>query len=90
VKTNDLDEEIRIDVEFLDKGKSRKGTWNYDQLKLLGVETPLKKGWYKRLLGIKISKEKAEKFICLKDAHLGGTLGNQIEVTFCPHCGERL
>ena len=60
---------VIITKEILDKGRSYKGSFNYDQLKFLGCKIPLKKGWEKRLLGIEVSEENVNSFLALKNKH---------------------
>lgn len=40
--------------------------FNYAQLKLLGVETPPKTGWKERIIGTKIPRETAKKYLAMK------------------------
>lgn len=56
--------------EIFNAGKSSRGGWGWRQLKLLGVEYPLKKGWKKRIIGTEVGKEKINEFLALKDRHL--------------------
>lgn len=60
---------VIITEEFLVSGMQSGIGCNNDQLRLLGVEIPAKKGWKQTLIGKKISKETAEKFIALKGIH---------------------
>jgi len=59
-----------ITREILEEGKSSRGAWGFKQLKLLGVDIPLKKGWFRRLIGVDVPEKAVRKFIALKDAHL--------------------
>jgi len=61
---------IKITNEFLEKGKSIKGGWSSAQFRSLGVSS-FKKGWKRKLIGTDVTEEQADKFINLKDAHIG-------------------
>ena len=65
-KTVSNTEYIEITKSFLVSGMQSGVGCNNDQLRLLGVELPAKKGWKKDLIGKKISTEDAAKFIALK------------------------
>ena len=91
---------IKVDREFLLRGKSFNGGWSKKQFKILGEDWPLEKGWWKRIIGIRISEEDAEEFLSLKDKHLAPiNIASDkdrclIEAAkgfkFCPHCGFKL
>jgi len=65
-----------ITDEFIMQGISDRGGWSKEQLRLLGVKPYhcrdhwLFKGWKKTVIGSRISTEKAERFLGLKNAHL--------------------
>jgi len=65
-KENDF---VVITEDFLVSGMQSGIGCNNDQLRLLGVEIPAKKGWKQSLIGKRISKETADKFIALKGIH---------------------
>lgn len=60
---------VVITEDFLVSGMQSGIGCNNDQLRLLGVEIPAKKGWKQSLIGKRISKETADKFIALKGIH---------------------
>lgn len=61
---------MHITQDLISKGGSGSGGWNKQQLDLLGVPWPPKKGWRKRVCGKHISRADAEKFLALKGATL--------------------
>ena len=63
------DDYIEITEEFLLSGMQSGIACNNDQYQLLGVEIPAKKGWKQSIIGKKISKENAEKYLALKGVH---------------------
>lgn len=64
--------DFEITEEFLLKGISDRGAYNKKQTKALGVGK-LRKGWKKRLIGKKIPKHRADKFLEYKNSHLKKT-----------------
>jgi len=60
---------IEITEEFLLSGMQSGIACNNDQYRLLGIEIPAKKGWKKNIIGTKISKENAKKYLALKGVH---------------------
>lgn len=74
---------VEITEEFLVSGMTSGCGINKDQFKLLGLEYPAPKGWKQKLIGKKISKETAEKFIALKGVHKKAdrkkVIGNETE-----------
>ncbi len=60
---------VVITEEFLVSGMQSGIGCNNDQLRLLGVDIPAKKGWKQSLIGKRISKETAQKFLELKGVH---------------------
>jgi hypothetical protein len=61
---------VIVTQELLDAGKSVRGQWNHEQLGALGVPLPLRSGWRMKLLGRRVSRDDAIRFLTLKDAHL--------------------
>ncbi len=57
---------VMITEEFLVSGMTKGCGINNDQLRLLGVELPIQSGWKQKIIGKKISKKTAEKFLALK------------------------
>lgn len=57
---------FEITNDFIVAGMSGNGGFNYAQLKLLGVETPPKTGWKERIIGTKIPRETARKYLAMK------------------------
>ena len=60
---------VEITEDFLVSGMTSGCGINKDQFKLLGLEYPAPKGWKQSLIGKRIPKETAEKFIALKGVH---------------------
>ena len=58
-----------ITDEFIENGRSSLGAWGAKQVRTLGVEWPLKKGWKERLIGKTVTDAAAQRFLDLKDAH---------------------
>ena len=62
-----------ITRELLEKGISRRGSWNYQQLKALGLPEAyfekgnLIRGWKWYLLGRQVSENNVKEFLRLKD-----------------------
>ncbi len=61
---------VRITNRLIKDGASMNGGWSEEQLALLGVSWPPKKGWKGRIIGRWISAEQAARFLWLKDRHL--------------------
>jgi hypothetical protein len=59
---------ILLTHENLHKGQTGNGGFNYAQLAALGVATPPRKGWLRRLIGTQVSAESYELFLSLKGA----------------------
>lgn len=59
-------EMVEITEQLIEAGKTGGGGFKYYQLQLLGVETPPKSGWKEKIIGTKIPKENAEKYLALK------------------------
>lgn len=55
-----------ISEEFIVAGMSGAGGYNYEQLKLLGVEIPPQTGWKRRIRGKIITREVALEYLDLK------------------------
>ncbi len=60
---------LEITEEFLVSGMTSGCGINKDQFKILGLEYPAPKGWKQSLIGKRISKETAQKFLSLKGVH---------------------
>ena len=60
---------VEITEEFLVSGMTSGCGINKDQFQILGLEYPAPKGWKQSLIGKKISKETAQKFLELKGVH---------------------
>ena len=60
---------VEITEKFLVSGMTSGCGINKDQFKILGLEYPAPKGWKQSLIGKRIPKETAEKFIALKGVH---------------------
>ncbi len=61
---------VIVNQELLCAGMSKRGQWNHEQLGAIGVPLPLKSGWRLKVLGTRVSKDAAIRFLTLKDAHL--------------------
>ena len=57
---------VEVTEQLIEAGMKGAGGFKYYQLQLLGVETPPKSGWKEKVIGTKIPKENAEKFLALK------------------------
>lgn len=64
--TNYSGEMVEVTEQLIEDGMTGSGGFKYSQLHLLGVETPPKSGWKEKVLGTKIPKENAEKYLALK------------------------
>lgn len=60
---------IEITEDFLVSGMTSGCGINKDQFNLLGLKYPAPKGWKQSLIGKRIPKETADKFIALKGIH---------------------
>lgn len=63
---------IRITRDMIIAGRSSNGGWSRQQLKILGVEWPLKRGWKTRILNmdLRLFQQDYDRFLSLKNAHL--------------------
>lgn len=59
-------EMVEVTEQLIEAGMSGAGGYKYYQLQLLGVETPPKSGWKEKVIGTKIPKENAIKYLALK------------------------
>lgn len=59
-------EMVEVTEQLIEAGKTGGGGFKHWQLQLLGVELPPKSGWKERVIGTKIPKENAEKYLALK------------------------
>jgi len=64
---------ITITKEFIDQGKTGVGGWKKEQITILGLEWPLRKGWQYEVIGSIISQEEADRFLSLKEYNTGTT-----------------
>lgn len=64
---------MRLTEEAFLAGKSDNGGWSHEQLHLVGVRLPLKRGWQRRLIASEpeISDEAYRQFLALRNKHLG-------------------
>lgn len=64
---------MRLTEESFMAGRSDNGGWSHEQLHLVGVRIPLKRGWQRRLLAAQpeISDEAYRTFLSLRNKHLG-------------------
>lgn len=51
--------------EFLDKGKTSRGGWTREQLRMVGVSWPPVQGWQLGVLGVEVTDTLAETFLTL-------------------------
>ena len=56
--------------EHMEQGRSKRGSWNHDQLATIGVKLPLRTGWLDRVIGSELAASSIATFIELKDSHL--------------------
>lgn len=68
---------MKLTYELLDAGKSKNGAWSRQQLQVLGVKWPRKKGWMRRIVGQEYDAEVIDLFLKLKDKHLRDGLTEQ-------------
>lgn len=61
---------MRITRELLEQGQSKAGGWSREQLRLLGVNWPPKRGWPAKIVGSEITDAEAARFLELNGAHL--------------------
>jgi len=61
---------VTLTRELIDSGMSMNGGLNGEQLRLLGLQMPLKTGWKTRAVGQQITDDDYERFVLLKNAHL--------------------
>jgi hypothetical protein len=57
---------VTVSEELLEAGKSVKGGWSKAQLAILGEVWPPRSGWKKEIIGRRISKMDADKFVQLR------------------------
>jgi hypothetical protein len=50
---------------WLMANRTRRGSWNYEQFKCLGLSWPPAKNWQKTVTGNQITAENAERFVSL-------------------------
>lgn len=62
-ETDFRDKMVELTIPLLELMKTGNGGYTYKSLKLLGVETPPKKGWRKKLVGKLIKPSTAEKLM---------------------------
>lgn len=55
---------------LIDAGQSSAGGWSREQLAILGVAWPPRRGWRRRCHGKEIPNSEAVRFCELKNAHL--------------------
>ena len=66
------EELVCLSEEDFDSAISSRGGFSREQLGILGVSFPPKKGWKKKLVGSMVCPFDRDAFIALKDEHLGG------------------
>jgi len=79
---------MKLTNEVLELGLSSNGGWSNKQLKLLGVKTPLRKGWKELLIGTFHNESTIDLFLKMKDAHLPEDDGSVFFA--CPHCNKTI
>jgi hypothetical protein len=57
---------MKITQDFIEAGASDAGGWNWEQFRILGVETPPRAGWRTRIEGTEISRTEANEFLALR------------------------
>lgn len=57
---------MQITEELLERGKSDRGGWNREQLKIIGVDWPPAYGWKSRVIGKQIAGDHARQFLALR------------------------
>lgn len=61
---------MKLTKEIIFKGRSQNGGWSRNQVRLLGLDWPLEKGWIDRLVGTELAQEKVDEFLGIRDAHV--------------------
>jgi len=62
---------VKVTKDLLTEGLSKNGGHSRAQLEAIGVkEWPPKKGWKKKIIGLHVPEENAQKFLALRDVHL--------------------
>lgn len=67
---NFTDGEMFVTEDILRRGCSDRGGWTNRQLSLLGIDTPLPKGWRRNIVGKRVPARNVLLFIRLKNHHL--------------------
>ncbi len=65
---------MMITRKFIFSGRSIRGGWSAAQVNSIGIKWPLERGWIDRACGRTITHQQAERFIMLRNAHIGVTL----------------
>ena len=55
-----------ITDELVRQGENGSGGWNREQLKIIGVGWPPRRGWIRRAIGKVISDDDAARFVSMK------------------------
>lgn len=61
---------MRLTKQMLLDGKSSRGGWSREQMRLLGVRWPLRKGWMDNVVYEDFPDETIRQFLELRDMHL--------------------
>ena len=62
---------MKLTMDILNSGRSDNGSWSWKQLKCFGIHTQHNPGWLKRALGTDVTSPQVDKFLSLKNKHLG-------------------
>ena len=61
-----MSETVELTDDLIEAAKSERGGWTRGQLECIGVAWPPPKGWKRLVIGRKIDKTSAERFVALK------------------------
>ena len=70
-----------ITQEFLESGRTVRGGYTKQQLKILGIVWPPMRAWKQGVIGMVVSQQVADEFLSAK-------IG--VELSLCPSCGKVL
>lgn len=77
-----------LTFDILEQGKSSNGGWSAAQLRLFGLKYPLKHGWKRQIVGKDFPDANIEKFLDLRDQHIGRKKFKYADRFVCKFCGR--
>ncbi len=63
-----MSETVELTSDLIEAAKSEQGGWTREQLECIGIGWPPPKEWKRQVIGRKIDKASAERFLKLKKA----------------------